>query len=67
MNHQVNTFYPKDSGRDKNLLCFPFLHGGEKRKKRKRERENTKPQQKNKIVDVRLASRGRKRNLDVEN
>lgn len=57
MNHEVNTFYPKD----KSLLAFHSYMEGKKKKKRERKKQTTKKP----LAGVRLASRGRKRNLDV--
>lgn len=44
MNHEVNTFYPKDSSGDKSLSAFHSYLGGRKKKK-KRRKTTTKNQQ----------------------
>lgn len=58
MNHEVNTFYPEDSGGDRSLLAFHSYMG--KKEEKKKEKNNRK------LAGVRLASGKRKRNLDIQ-
>lgn len=45
MNHEVNTFYPKDSGWDKSLLAFHCCMEGKKNREKEKKQTTTKIEQ----------------------